>query len=98
LVLCQVLHYDAVLLDLDIPGINGMEGFVELRRLLPRGAILALILQVPLDEHSFQFHSGLIGVSLLKMPADVPPSPKPSWAAWFSPRSVRKSECEAGVN
>jgi two-component system, OmpR family, KDP operon response regulator KdpE len=42
LVLCGVLHYDAVLLDLDIPGINGMEAFVELRRLLPRGAILVL--------------------------------------------------------
>jgi two-component system KDP operon response regulator KdpE len=42
LVLCRFLHYDAVLLDLDIPGIDGMEAFVELRRLLPRAAILAL--------------------------------------------------------
>jgi two-component system KDP operon response regulator KdpE len=42
LVLCQFLHYDAILLDLDIPGMNGMEAFVELRRLLPRGAILVL--------------------------------------------------------
>jgi two-component system, OmpR family, KDP operon response regulator KdpE len=42
LVLCRLLHYDAILLDIDIPGINGMEAFVELRRLLPRGAILVL--------------------------------------------------------
>jgi two-component system KDP operon response regulator KdpE len=42
LVLCRVLRYDAVLLDLDIPGMNGMKAFVELRRLLPHGAILVL--------------------------------------------------------
>jgi two-component system, OmpR family, KDP operon response regulator KdpE len=42
LVLCRLLRYDAVLVDLDLPGVNGMEAFIELRRLLPRGAILVL--------------------------------------------------------
>ena len=42
LMLCRIVHYDAVLLDLDMPGKNGMGTFVELRRLLPCGAILVL--------------------------------------------------------
>jgi two-component system KDP operon response regulator KdpE len=42
LVLCRIVHYDALLLDFDIAGTKGMETFAELRRVLPRGAILVL--------------------------------------------------------
>src|ERR1700722_14793128 len=38
--LCKVVRYDAVLLDINMPGKSGIETCTELRRQLPRVAIL----------------------------------------------------------
>ncbi len=40
--LCRIVRYDAVLLDVNMPGKSGIETCAELRRLLPRVAILML--------------------------------------------------------
>lgn len=40
--LCRIVRYDAVLLDLNMPGKGGMETCRELRRMMPRIAILIL--------------------------------------------------------
>jgi len=40
--LCRIVRYDAVLLDVNMPGKGGIETCAELRRLLPRVAILML--------------------------------------------------------
>ncbi len=40
--LCRIVRYDAVLLDVNMPGKSGIEACAELRRLLPRVAILML--------------------------------------------------------
>jgi two-component system KDP operon response regulator KdpE len=40
--LCRIVHYDAILLDVGVPGRIGIETYAELRRLLPRVAILLL--------------------------------------------------------
>jgi len=42
LALCRIVRYDAVLLDINMPGKGGIETCRELRRLLPRVAILML--------------------------------------------------------
>jgi len=42
LALCRIFHFDAVLMDADISGKDGMQTCAELRRLLPLGAILVL--------------------------------------------------------
>jgi len=42
LALCRIVRYDAVLLDLNMPGKTGIETCAELRRLLPRVSILML--------------------------------------------------------
>ena len=40
--LCRIVRYDAVLLDVNMPGKGGIETCAELRRMLPRVAILML--------------------------------------------------------
>jgi two-component system KDP operon response regulator KdpE len=40
--ICRIVRYDAVLLDVNMPGKSGIETCAELRRLLPRTAILML--------------------------------------------------------
>lgn len=40
--LCRILHFDAVLVDADMSGKDGIQTCAELRRLLPLGAILVL--------------------------------------------------------
>jgi two-component system KDP operon response regulator KdpE len=40
--LCRIVQYDAVLLDINMPGKGGMETCREIRRLMPRMAILIL--------------------------------------------------------
>src|SRR5271170_3863683 len=42
LALCRIVRYDAVLLDVNMPGKSGIETCRELRRLMPRIAILML--------------------------------------------------------
>jgi two-component system, OmpR family, KDP operon response regulator KdpE len=42
LALCRIVKYDAVLLDINMPGKGGIETCRELRRLMPRIAILML--------------------------------------------------------
>ena len=46
--LCRIVRYDAVLLDINMPGKGGIETCRELRRLLPRVAILILSVT---DDH-----------------------------------------------
>jgi two-component system KDP operon response regulator KdpE len=46
--LCRIVRYDAVLLDINMPGKSGIETCAELRRLLPRVAILMLSVS---DDH-----------------------------------------------
>lgn len=48
LALCRIVQYDAVLLDLNMPGKSGIETCAELRRLLPRISILILSV---IDDH-----------------------------------------------
>ena len=40
--LCRIVRYDAVLMDINMPGKGGIESCRELRRILPRVAILML--------------------------------------------------------
>ncbi|MGA2717271.1 MAG: response regulator [Bryobacteraceae bacterium] len=42
LALCRIVRYEAVLLDINMPGKSGIETCRELRRLMPRVAILML--------------------------------------------------------
>src|ERR1700685_1603374 len=42
LALCRIVRYEAVLLDINMPGKSGIETCRELRRLMPRIAILML--------------------------------------------------------
>jgi len=42
LALCRILHFDAVFVDADMSGKDGIQTCTELRRLLPVGAILVL--------------------------------------------------------
>jgi two-component system KDP operon response regulator KdpE len=46
--LCRIVRYEAVLLDINMPGKDGIETCRELRRLLPRIAILMLSVN---DDH-----------------------------------------------
>jgi two-component system KDP operon response regulator KdpE len=46
--LCRIVRYEAVLLDINMPGKDGIETCRELRRLLPRLAILMLSVN---DDH-----------------------------------------------
>ena len=48
LALCRIVKYEAVLLDINMPGKGGIETCRELRRLLPRIAILMLSVN---DDH-----------------------------------------------
>src|SRR5580692_4591302 len=48
LALCRIVKYDAVLLDINMPGKGGIETCRELRRLMPRIAILMLSVN---DDH-----------------------------------------------
>ncbi len=48
LALCRIVRYDAVLLDINMPGKGGIDTCRELRRLLPRVAILMLSVN---DDH-----------------------------------------------
>src|ERR1700690_305317 len=48
LALCRIVRYEAVLLDINMPGKDGIETCRELRRLLPRIAILMLSVN---DDH-----------------------------------------------
>ncbi len=48
LALCRIMRYDAVLLDINMPGKSGIETCRELRRLMPRIAILMLSVN---DDH-----------------------------------------------
>jgi len=42
LALCRIVHFDAVLVDANISGKDGIRTFLELRRLIPQVAILVL--------------------------------------------------------
>ena len=46
--LCRIVRYEAVLLDINMPGKDGIEACRELRRLLPRIAIIMLSVN---DDH-----------------------------------------------
>src|SRR5580658_8455510 len=48
LALCRIVRYEAVLLDINMPGKSGIETCRELRRLMPRLAILMLSVN---DDH-----------------------------------------------
>lgn len=48
LALCRIVRYDAVLLDINMPGKSGIDTCRELRRLMPRIAILMLSVN---DDH-----------------------------------------------
>jgi two-component system, OmpR family, KDP operon response regulator KdpE len=48
LALCRIVRYEAVLLDINMPGKSGIETCRELRRLMPRVAILMLSVN---DDH-----------------------------------------------
>lgn len=48
LALCRIVRYDAILLDINMPGKTGIEACRELRRLMPRVAILMLSVN---DDH-----------------------------------------------
>lgn len=48
LALCRIVRYEAVLLDINMPGKSGIETCRELRRLMPRIAILMLSVN---DDH-----------------------------------------------
>jgi two-component system, OmpR family, KDP operon response regulator KdpE len=48
LALCRIVRYEAVLLDINMPGKGGIETCRELRRLMPRVAILMLSVN---DDH-----------------------------------------------
>lgn len=48
IVLCRVVRYEAVLLDISMPGKDGIQTCRELRRMLPRIAIIMLSVN---DEH-----------------------------------------------
>src|ERR1700688_3757369 len=46
--LCRIVRYDAVLLDINMPGKSGIETCVELRKMRPRMAILVVSVS---DDH-----------------------------------------------
>src|SRR5579862_4013835 len=48
LALCRIVRYEAILLDINMPGKGGIETCRELRRLMPRVAILMLSVN---DDH-----------------------------------------------
>jgi len=58
LALCRVVRYDVILLDLRMPGKNGIETCRELRRQFPRLAILVLTVSDAEDEKVEALESG----------------------------------------
>jgi two-component system KDP operon response regulator KdpE len=59
MLLCRNVHYDAVLLDVNVPGRNGIEILVELRHLFPQGAILMLSVDDNLERKLEAFEAGV---------------------------------------
>ncbi len=56
--LCQIIKYDAVLLDLNMQGKSGIETFIELRKSRPRLAILMLSVTDDFERKAQALESG----------------------------------------